>query len=132
MRGIYILIIKIDKTLRLKIGALDTITFSAGMYAYVGSAQNSIESRIKRHLRKEKHLFWHIDYLLANASVEIIQVYYLTGDKTRECHTAQIITKHNKPIPNFGCSDCNCNSHLFHLDDFTFLNNQQLLTLPTM
>ncbi|MCL2643697.1 MAG: GIY-YIG nuclease family protein [Candidatus Bathyarchaeota archaeon] len=129
MKGIYVLIIKINTTINPQIGALGEIVFPAGTYAYIGSAQNNIESRIKRHLRKEKHQFWHIDYLLTNPATKIIQVYYLTNDKTYECQTAQMINKHSKPIPNFGCSDCHCNSHLFHADNFTFLK-KHLKTLP--
>jgi len=131
MKGIYVLIIKINTPLSLKIGALDKITFPDGMYAYVGSAQSSIESRVKRHVRKEKHLFWHIDYLLADAAAKIVQIYYLSGDKTCECQTAQLIAKHSQPVPNFGCSDCHCKSHLFHSDNFEFLNTKmKTLTIP--
>jgi len=108
----------------LKIGSLGKITFPAGMYAYVGSAQNNLEARVKRHLRKEKRLYWHIDYLLTSTNTCITHVYYLTGDKTYECQTAQFIAKHSKPIPNFGCSDCNCPSHLFNSNNFSFLKNQ--------
>ena len=133
MKGIYVLIIKINTSLNLRIGALGKISFPVGTYAYVGSAQGSIESRVKRHLRKEKRLFWHIDYLLADAAVEVVQVYYLDGNKTCECRTAQLITKHSEPVPNFGCSDCHCNTHLFRLNNFVFLNKQlKPLTLTEM
>jgi Uri superfamily endonuclease len=54
LKGIYILIIQINKTIRPKIGALGEVTFPAGLYAYVGSAQNNLELRVKRHQRKEK------------------------------------------------------------------------------
>jgi Uri superfamily endonuclease len=71
MKGIYVLVIKVTTLINLKVGALGKLVFPDGMYAYVGSAQNSIETRVKRHLRKEKSLFWHIDYLLANDSVAV-------------------------------------------------------------
>jgi Uri superfamily endonuclease len=124
MKGIYVLIIKINTPLNLKIGARGDTIFPTGLYAYVGSAQNSIESRVKRHMRKEKPLFWHIDYLLAETAVNVEQIYYLTGDKTCECQTAQLLTQYCEPIPHFGCSDCHCNSHLFHLDNFDFLKDK--------
>jgi Uri superfamily endonuclease len=124
MKGIYVLIIKNTTPTSLKIGALGKITFPANMYAYIGSAQNNIESRIKRHIRKEKQLFWHIDYLLADTNAKIVQIYYsLTDDKTYECKTAHLIAKHSNPIPKFGCSDCKCKSHLFYSDNFDFLKN---------
>ena len=132
MKGIYVLIIKIATQLRLKIGALGETIFPASTYAYVGSAQSSIESRVKRHMRKEKKFFWHIDYLLADNSIKVVQIYYLAGEKACECQTAQLIAKYSKPVPNFGCSDCNCKSHLFYSDNFDFLIYQmKLLTLPT-
>jgi Uri superfamily endonuclease len=124
VKGIYVLIIKVVTPTSLKIGALGEIIFPASMYAYVGSAQSSIESRVKRHLRKEKRLFWHIDYLLAVADVKIVQIYCSTGDKICECQTAQLIAKHSESVPNFGCSDCHCKSHLFRSDNFNFLKGQ--------
>jgi Uri superfamily endonuclease len=131
VKGIYVLIIKVTPQASLKIGALGQIIFHDNLYAYVGSAQGSIESRVKRHLRKEKQLFWHIDYLLTNDSAKIIQIYYYsTSDKTGECQMAQLIAKHSKVIPNFGCSDCHCKSHLFYSDNFDFLkDHMKQLTL---
>jgi Uri superfamily endonuclease len=123
VKGIYVLIIKISTPTSLKIGALGKIAFSDSMYAYVGSAQSSIESRVKRHLRKEKPLFWHIDYLMADVAVNVVQIYYLTGNKTCECQTAQLIANSSEPVPKFGCSDCHCKSHLFRADNFDFLND---------
>lgn len=121
MKGIYVLIIQINKTIRPKIGALGELTFPAGLYAYVGSAQNNLELRVKRHQRKEKPLFWHIDHLLNNEAAKIIGIYYRQGGKTEECHIACILAKKGKPITGFGCSDCGCSSHLFHAESFKFL-----------
>ncbi|MCL1978324.1 MAG: GIY-YIG nuclease family protein [Candidatus Bathyarchaeota archaeon] len=131
MKGIYVLIIKINASKKLKIGALGEIVFSAGLYAYVGSAQGGIESRVKRHMRKEKRLFWHIDYLLADDAVEVVQIYCLVGDKMCECQTAQLLDRHSEAILNFGCSDCHCSSHLFSSDNFAFLkDHMKPLALP--
>jgi Uri superfamily endonuclease len=85
------------------------------LYAYVGSAQTNLEQRVKRHLKREKRLFWHIDYLLDNNAAEIVKVLYKEGDKTEECKTATRIGENGTPIAGFGCSDCNCKSHLFHI-----------------
>jgi Uri superfamily endonuclease len=124
VKGIYVLIIKISKAIHTKIGAIGEIAFAAGLYAYVGSAQNNLEARVKRHLRKEKRLFWHIDYLLADPAAQIIDVYCLEGEKVCECQTAQLLSQRCKPVPNFGCSDCHCTSHLFSSESFDFLNGQ--------
>lgn len=124
MKGIYVLIIKISRQISPKVGALGKISFPAGSYAYVGSAQTSLESRVGRHLRKEKRLFWHIDYLLAEDAVEVTKVYCLEGDKTCECQIAQLLAKQCASVQGFGCSDCHCSSHLFCSDSFAFLNDQ--------
>lgn len=122
MKGIYVLIIRIDTSTNVKIGALGTISFKKGTYAYVGSAQNNLESRVKRHLSDDKKLFWHIDYLLANKAAKIVNVYYTIGDKTEECRIAGLMAKKTQSILGFGCSDCRCNSHFFFGKDFRFLN----------
>jgi Uri superfamily endonuclease len=103
---------------------LGEINFQAGLYAYVGSAQNNLELRVKRHLKKEKRLFWHIDYLLNNPASEVTEVYYLEGDKMCECQIAQLLSQHSEPVPRFGCSDCNCISHLFRSDSFALLEEE--------
>jgi Uri superfamily endonuclease len=121
LQGIYVLIIQVTKDINLNIGALGKIAFTKGLYAYVGSAQTNLEQRIKRHLRKEKRRFWHIDYLLDNPAAKITKVLFKKANKTEECKTAKIISKKAKPIPNFGSSDCNCKSHLYHIKNYTLL-----------
>jgi Uri superfamily endonuclease len=123
VKGIYVLIIRVNKDVNVNIGALGRKTFAKGLYAYVGSAQTNLEQRVKRHLKREKHLFWHIDYLLANDAAEITQVLFKQADKTEECKTANRIGENGTPIAGFGCSDCHCKSHLFQIGDYTFLLN---------
>ena len=127
MKGIYVLIIQVNKPIHPKIGALGEVAFQAGLYAYVGSAQNSLESRVKRHLRKEKRLFWHIDYLLAEGAAKVTEVYSLEGGKACECQIAQLLSQHSSPVSRFGCSDCHCTSHLFFSDSFGLLKNHMKL-----
>jgi Uri superfamily endonuclease len=130
VKGIYVLIIRVAKDTNVNTGALNRIAFQKGLYAYVGSAQTNLEQRIKRHLRKEKRLFWHIDYLLANEAAKITQVLYKKANKTEECKTAKIIGERGKPIAGFGCSDCRCQSHLFRIGDYEFLlDSMQVLSV---
>lgn len=110
------MIIKIKKNIKQKIGKLGEIKFDKGDYIYVGSAQNGIEKRIERHLKKRKKEFWHIDYLLINRDAVINKVYCKKGKKEEECKTAEELSKHGKPIAKFGCSDCDCKSHLFKIN----------------
>jgi Uri superfamily endonuclease len=115
LKGIYVLIIRVNKDIHVNIGALSRKSFAKGLYVYVGSAQTNLEQRVKRHLKREKRLFWHIDYLLANDAAEIVKVLYKQGDKTEECKTANRIAENGTPIAGFGCSDCNCKTHLYHI-----------------
>ena len=121
MRGIYVLIIQVDKYVDVNIGALGKLTFEKGLYAYVGSAQANLEQRIKRHLANEKQLFWHIDYLLNDSAARIAKVLYKQADKTKECEITKAIGERGEPVGGFGCSDCSCKSHLFRIEDYRFL-----------
>jgi len=121
LNGIYVLIIQIDKDINLNIGALGKTAFKKGLYAYVGSAQTNMEQRIKRHFRKEKRKFWHIDYLLDNCAAKITKVLFKKAEKTEECKTAKTISKKAEPIHGFGNSDCKCKSHLFHIKNYRYL-----------
>jgi len=127
MKGIYVLLIKVEKPISVKIGALGKISFKKGNYVYVGSAQNGIEQRVKRHLRKNKKKFWHIDYLLANRNVEVIKIFYKKAQKEEECKLAKRISKYSLPVKNFGCSDCDCVSHLFFVKNFRKNNMKPLV-----
>ena len=130
MKGIYVLIVKINKTISVNIGALGLLVFPEGLYAYVGSAQNNLELRVKRHQSKEKRLFWHIDYLLNDEAAKLIGVYYAQGNKAKECKIACLLLENAEPIAGFGCSDCRCKSHLFLAENFGFLGKcMQPLTM---
>ena len=130
MKGIYVLIVKINKTISVNIGALGLLAFPAGLYAYVGSAQSNLELRVKRHQNKDKSMFWHIDYLLNDEAAKVIGVYYAQGDKAKECKIARLLEENAGPIAGFGCSDCRCESHLFHAENFGFLGKyMQPLTM---
>ncbi len=121
MKGIYALIIRLDSDVVLEVGALGKTAFVKGTYVYVGSAQANLEQRVKRHLRKEKCLFWHIDYLLNNDAAAIEKVLRMEADKTMECVLAEEMSKRGEVLDGFGCSDCRCRSHLFLVEDFAFL-----------
>jgi Uri superfamily endonuclease len=117
VKGIYVLVISVGKNVRINVGALGVVNLEKGVYAYVGSAQNNLEKRIKRHLRKVKRKFWHIDYLLGNRFVKVMKVFYKEAGKSEECGVARKLVEMGAPVLNFGCSDCGCMSHLFMLKD---------------
>ena len=106
----YQLFIHLSHNLEIQIGKLGLFTFPKGTYVYTGSAKRNLNQRITRHFLKDKNLYWHIDYLLANEHTEIIEV---TKSEVSECNLnagekGEIIVK------GFGSSDCgkNCKSHL--------------------
>ena len=121
MKGIYVLIIQVNEGIDVDVGAVGKIAFKKGLYAYVGSAQTNLEKRIRRHFRKDKPTFWHVDYLLDNGAAKIVKVFFKDANKTEECAIAKVIGEKGAPIGGFGCSDCNCKSHLFRIRDFRFL-----------
>lgn len=117
------MLISVKKNINIKIGSLGYITFKKGLYAYVGSAQNSIESRVKRHLSKNKKKYWHIDYLLLNRNVNIVDIFYKkNSNKSYEDRFANKLMKTGKPIINFGSSDSKCKSHLFKIKNRDIIN----------
>lgn len=135
MKGVYLLLINLKKNSRIKIGRLGRITFSKGFYVYVGSALNSLQARVARHLSSEKKLKWHIDYLLASPNAEVETVITRQTEKRIECKVNEIIQKFGKPVERFGSSDCKCKSHLTYfknLDDvkkaFEELKSRQVET----
>jgi len=120
-KGVYVLIIQVDEDTDVNVGAIGRLTFKKGLYAYVGSAQNSLEQRVRRHLRKEKCRFWHVDYLLRSDAAKVVEVFHKQADKTEECAIAKVIGERGEPIDGFGSSDCSCKSHLFRIEDYGFL-----------
>lgn len=109
----YQLLIEVAHPLRATIGQLGKFAFPAGRYIYTGSARSNFEARIARHLRREKTLRWHIDYLLAVPGVHVVGVRRYVED---ECAINRA-TPGSIPNPGFGASDCRmgCGSHLKYL-----------------
>ncbi len=131
-KGIYVLVLSVSKDIDVNVGALGCVNFEKGLYAYVGSAQNNLEKRIERHLRKTKQKFWHIDHLLDDAHVEVVKVFHKKAEKLEECKIAKNISEIGVPVKGFGSSDCKCESHLFKVDGCQFLREFMHETiLPT-
>ncbi len=114
--GSYQLIMRLDRRRRIRVGALGTFWFPAGVYVYTGRASRNLRARLERHLRSEKNLRWHIDYLLRWATIEKARI--LPGRAEDECsinlETAGR-TRYAFLVQRFGSSDCACPSHLVRL-----------------
>ncbi len=116
MKGIYVLILRMNETKDIRIGKLGRLHFRRGYYSYVGSAQGSGGfKRVTRHFSvahgRNTTRKWHIDYLLPH-SVVICAVFSPT-DEALECVVAKLVGEYSKALHGFGCSDCSCESHLF-------------------
>ena len=113
-KGTYCLLIRLENDQTIEIGKKGKINFIKGYYVYIGSAMNSLDGRIRRHLGNEKKLHWHVDYLLENHYSRINDVYLSDDGIKHECELAGLIASEGAEILGFGCSDCKCNSHLIY------------------
>ncbi|HJJ39473.1 MAG TPA: GIY-YIG nuclease family protein [Methanocorpusculum sp.] len=114
-KGIYCLLVKNSVEQSIRVGALGTIMFPAGYYIYVGSALGSGGlSRVSRHIRFFHEHYrkpkWHIDYLTMNAVLE--KTFCAETEERLECVLSAVVG--GNCIPRFGCSDCDCVSHLYY------------------
>ena len=109
----YQLYVAVRRPIRVAVGRLGEFVFPAGHYVYSGSARRNFEARIARHLRAEKTLRWHIDYLLAARGVSV------TGVKRSVRGECALNRSAGGAVvaAGFGASDCGegCGSHLRYL-----------------
>ena len=117
-RGAYALLVRLDASVTLRVGRLGKCRFSAGYYAYGGSARGSggIGARLRRHMRPEKRIHWHIDHLTTSA--HIVAAWALPGGS--ECDVVDAFLSMDQsgvPVAGFGASDCTrCRAHLVRLE----------------
>ena len=114
-KGSYVLLVFLDNRAFISVGRLGTFAFPRGYYLYAGSALGGLRGRINRHLKKQKKLHWHIDYLLVQA--RIVEVWVVFGVERLECLLAQAalnLPGATIPVAGFGSSDCRCRTHLSH------------------
>ncbi|HEK85689.1 MAG: GIY-YIG nuclease family protein [Candidatus Saccharicenans sp.] len=123
-RGLYLLILRLKKHKTLPVGRLGEVFFEAGYYIYVGRAKRGLSARIQRHLRANKKIFWHIDYLLKEA--QIVSIVTKPGSFD-ECGLVKKLLRLFKnstiPLLGFGASDCRCPGHLIYLPEIQNLKD---------
>jgi sugar fermentation stimulation protein A len=111
-RGTYVLILELTRPSVVNVGALGEIRFERGRYAYVGSARRGMRPRLSRHLAKGKRKKWHIDWLTTRSDAAPVAV-ATTGRVGLECKIAGLLSARAEGrVKGFGCSDCECESHL--------------------
>ncbi|WP_316365726.1 GIY-YIG nuclease family protein [Candidatus Thiodiazotropha sp. CDECU1] len=114
--GTYAILLRTDENSAVEIGRWGVLHVRPGYYLYVGSAfgPGGVRGRVSRHCRESKSKHWHIDYLREMAIIE--SVWYSHSQTRLEHRWAKALAKWSKAesLPGFGCSDCNCDSHLFY------------------
>jgi Uri superfamily endonuclease len=114
---------------RKKVGSLGRIAFEPGFCVYVGSGGVNVLKRVRRHMKADKALRWHIDYLTTGPRrMRFVDAWLLPGEK--ECDIARRIGKELQPVSGFGASDCRCPGHLFHARDIGQLGQTLALVVP--
>ncbi len=121
MKGVYALLIELEEPREVTVTGRLKFAFSSGCYVYVGSALNSLESRVARHFRPEKKCHWHIDRLLAHGVVR--QAVCAETKGKLECVLARALSEVLPGVPRFGSSDCKCSSHLFYSAKYEAIKN---------
>ncbi len=117
-KGSYLLILYLAEDCKIRVGRLGEMKFKRGYYLYVGSALNSLTSRLKWHLEsKKKH--WHIDYFKEKA--KIIGIVALVSNKRLESEIANSLK--GEPVRGFGSTDTKDISHLFYYNNVNDLVN---------
>jgi Uri superfamily endonuclease len=101
----YILFIRVKKKCRVGIGSLGVKEFKRGYYLYIGSGKKNLMERLK-----------HIDYLLKNSNVSILDIYitYLSEDEI-----FSVLKRQRNITPfleNFGSGDTSNLTHFFSVD----------------
>lgn len=129
--GSYLLLMENVEDVRLSIGKLGERDFPKGWYVYVGSAMNSLDARLKRHQRKRKTRFWHIDSI-ASTVMPIRKVYPIRRAERLEAKLARALEPVcDAMIPGFGASDAKESSHLFYFSAYPLRNRDFVEVLFT-
>ena len=114
-KGIYTIVLLLRSDAVVEVGSLGKVSFSAGWYAYTGSARGAGGfKRVLRHIAVMEGVNstrrWHIDRLLPLA--ELVEVVATPTGEDLECAVARWIGEKFPSVRGFGSSDCSCPSHL--------------------
>lgn len=117
--GTYTLVLRCRQAGSVRVGRLGSIRLESGLYLYVGSAfgPGGLATRIGHHLGISARRHWHIDYL--RAVCDLTGVWFTTDPARREQAWAKAVGRMpgaSIPLPGFGSSDCECDSHLFRFE----------------
>lgn len=119
MGNIYVLKLRNERDIKINVGSLGDIKFEKGWYGYVGSSRSDKFKRVDRHIQLSRGdsdtRHWHIDYLITHPCVTIDS--YFKHTDSEECVVSNSVDLEG--IESFGCSDCNCETHLYYHEQET-------------
>ena len=114
--GTYVLVFQLTARTKVKT-KYGFIVLDPGTYAYVGSAfgPGGVQARVGRHLRKEKSVRWHIDWITAKDAFEPLEILVFEGERV-ETQVSEVLASRFEAVRGFGASDCREESHLFTIN----------------
>ena len=114
--GTYVLVLRSHAPATARVGRWGILQVLPGTYLYVGSAfgPGGVAARVSRHCGITKVKHWHIDYLRERAVLESAWFSH-ASERLEHCWAAALNGCDGlQAIAGFGCSDCQCASHLFY------------------
>jgi Uri superfamily endonuclease len=117
--GTHVLVLRSNAAARVRVGRWGILRVLPGAYLYVGSAfgPGGVAARVSRHCRIDKPKHWHIDYLRERAVLTSAWFSHASERLEHRWAAALDACDELQAIAGFGCSDCQCASHLFYAAD---------------
>ena len=114
--GTYVLVLRSQVSATVRVGRWGVLPVLPGTYLYVGSAfgPGGVAARVSRHCRATKSKHWHIDYLREQTALESAWFSHAPERLEHRWATSLGGSDGLQAIAGFGCSDCQCASHLFY------------------
>lgn len=113
--GTYALFIDLEREMQMRVGALGPCMFPRGVHVYAGSAMRGLRTRLARHVRREKIIQWHVDWLTTVNGCQVLGAVVFTSTVLPECNIVGYLMDFEgaevRP-PRFGASDHACRGHL--------------------
>ncbi len=113
--GSYAVILRNKNRKTIRVGIHKELFIEPGYYVYLGSAfgPGGIRARVGRHSRCDKPRRWHIDYVREHMAFH--DAWYSHRPVNQEHRWARLLKSQAGfvPLAGIGCSDCDCETHLF-------------------
>ncbi|MCP5154169.1 MAG: GIY-YIG nuclease family protein [Ectothiorhodospiraceae bacterium] len=104
-----------DRAERIEVGRRGSLDLRRGYYVYIGSAfgPGGVRARLSRHWHGGAVRRWHVDYLRAATIPVAAWCSYASIRLEHRWACALETAGRFVPIAGFGCSDCDCRTHLY-------------------